>query len=331
MRKRSWTPRRPAGLLAALLLGAPFARAQPPAGTAPVRQLKVTVLSTMLAGNADRGVGEWGFAALLEADGQRLLVDTGARPETVARNAAELGIDLSTVTELVLTHNHADHTGGLITLRKELRGRNPRALSRAHVGQGIFLSRLGPDGKEANGLLPIRAEYESLGGAFVEHAGPVRLGPGVWLTGPVPRTHPERNWSGSLRLQSPGGPVEDTVPEDSSVVVETGPGLVLISGCGHAGIVNTMEYARKIVKPAPLHAAIGGFHLFAASDEQLDWTGARLRENGLGHFLGAHCTGLEAVFRIRQLAGLGREKAVVSAVGSSFTLGAGLDPLPLAR
>jgi 7,8-dihydropterin-6-yl-methyl-4-(beta-D-ribofuranosyl)aminobenzene 5'-phosphate synthase len=135
----------------------------------------------------------------------------------------------------------------------------------------------------------------------VEHAGPAQLSPGVWLTGPVPRTHPERNWSGGLRLQTPTGSVEDTIPEDSSVVIGTGQGLVVISGCGHAGIVNTVEYARTIVKAAPIHAAIGGFHLFSANDEQLEWIAGRLRALGLGHLLGAHCTGLEAVYRIRQL------------------------------
>ncbi len=88
------------------------------AGAVPVKALKVTVLSTMLAG--DVGIGEWGFAALVEADGRRLLVDTGDRPETVLHNAAELGIDLSTVTDLILTHNHDDHTGGLVTLRREM-------------------------------------------------------------------------------------------------------------------------------------------------------------------------------------------------------------------
>lgn len=88
-------------------------------------QVKVTVLSTMLAGDPGRGIGEWGYSALAEVDGRTLLVDTGARPETVLRNAAELGIDLSTVTELVLTHHHDDHTGGLLTLRRELSKRNP--------------------------------------------------------------------------------------------------------------------------------------------------------------------------------------------------------------
>jgi 7,8-dihydropterin-6-yl-methyl-4-(beta-D-ribofuranosyl)aminobenzene 5'-phosphate synthase len=78
------------------------------AAAEPARAVKVTVLSTMLAGNRGGGIGEWGFAALLEVDGQRLLIDTGERPETVMRNASELGIDLSGVSDLVLTHNHSD-------------------------------------------------------------------------------------------------------------------------------------------------------------------------------------------------------------------------------
>src|SRR5262245_49237005 len=90
------------------------------AGAEPARSLKVTVLSTMLAGDPGRGIGEWGFAALLEVDGQTFLIDTGARAETVLRNAAELAVDLSVVTDLVVTHNHADHTGGLLALRREL-------------------------------------------------------------------------------------------------------------------------------------------------------------------------------------------------------------------
>ena len=104
----------------------------------PARAVKVTILSTMLAGDRSRGIGEWGFAALLEVDGQRLLIDTGERPETVLKNASELGIDLSDVTDLVITHSHGDHTAGLLTLRRELAKRNARALSRAHVPQGLL-------------------------------------------------------------------------------------------------------------------------------------------------------------------------------------------------
>jgi len=94
----------------------------------PGTAVKVTVLSTMLAGNPGRGIGEWGFAALLEVHGRRLLLDTGGRPETVLRNADELGIDLSDVIDLVITHNHGDHTAGLGTLRRELAKKRPGSI-----------------------------------------------------------------------------------------------------------------------------------------------------------------------------------------------------------
>ena len=312
--------------LVALTLGIPaLAHAQ------PAKSVKVTVLSTMLAGNPNGGIGEWGFAALIEVDGRRLLVDTGARPETVLQNAAELKVDLSDVTDLVLTHNHLDHTGGLVALRQELSKKNPRALSRAHVGRGIFSPRPAPDGSDGNGLSRFKAAYEGLGGVFTEHSGPVEILPGVWLTGPVPRVHPERNWGGVGQVKTADGLVDDTIPEDSSIVIATPEGLVVVSGCGHAGMINTLEYARKVAGGTPVLAAIGGFHLFAASDAALQWTAGRLRAAGLRHLLGAHCTGLDAVYRLRSLLALPRESAVVGAVGSTFTLGKGIDPLLLAR
>ena len=114
-------------------------------------------------------------------------------------------------------------------------------------------------------------------------------------------------------------------------MIETESGLVVISGCGHAGIINTLEYARKTVKEAPIHVALGGFHLLHASPEHLACTGTKLREMGLENFLGAHCTGIEAVFRLRESAGLDRDHCLVGAVGASFELGKGIEPLDLAR
>jgi 7,8-dihydropterin-6-yl-methyl-4-(beta-D-ribofuranosyl)aminobenzene 5'-phosphate synthase len=303
----------------------PFVRMPEPRPTAT--SLKITVLSTMLA---DVGIGEWGYAALVEVDGRKFLFDTGARPETVLRNAQELRVDLSEITDLVLSHHHGDHTGGLLTLRRELSQRNPGALGRVHVARGIFWSRPDAQGRETNRFLQIRQPYESTGGVFIEHAGPVELAPGVWFTGPVPRVHPERNF-GPRQVRTPEGLVEDNVPDDASLVIDTPDGLVVLTGCGHAGIVNTAEYARTIVRAAPVHAIVGGLHLFEATDEVLAWTGSQLKAMGVRYFLGGHCTGIEATLQLRGLLGLSRQTAAVSAVGSSFTLGAGIDPLRVAR
>lgn len=210
---------------------------------ARVTALKVTVLSTMLA---DRGLGEWGYSALVEVDGHKFLFDTGANPDVVLKNAKSLSIDLSEVEDVVISHNHDDHTGGLVSLRGELMKMNPRAMSRAHVSASIFLPRLKADGSDANGLTPFRAEYERLGGRFILHDSATELVPGVWFTGPV--------------------------------------------------------------------------------NDVVDWTGAQLRRLGVKYLLAGHCTGIEATMRLRAALGLTRKTAPVSSVGSSFTLGQGIQP-----
>jgi 7,8-dihydropterin-6-yl-methyl-4-(beta-D-ribofuranosyl)aminobenzene 5'-phosphate synthase len=285
------------------------------------QSIDVKVLSTMLAD--DDSIGEWGFSALVVVDGHRILFDTGARPDTVLINARALKVDLSNVPDVILTHNHADHTGGLMTLK---RSAGANALTTAHAGQGIFLNR-GNDRIEK-----LRSDFQAAGGKFVIHDAPAELFPGVWLTGPVPRKYPERNWSGTGTIQMPdGSKQEDNIPEDMSLVIDTDRGLVVISGCGHAGVINTLEYARAKVRTAPVHAAIGGFHLFALDDEKLQWTAGKLREFGVQNFLGAHCTGIEATYRIRELAGLSRKTAAVAAVGAEFKLGEGFKPGNISR
>ncbi|MGA2189366.1 MAG: MBL fold metallo-hydrolase [Steroidobacteraceae bacterium] len=293
--------------------------------------LKITVLVTNVAGDPRQADGEWGYSALVEMDGHRILYDTGASAEMVLKNARALHIDLSDVEDVVLSHNHWDHVGGLMTLRREFVATNPRAMSRVHVGAGIFEPRLTETGEDHNGLRLIRAEYLATGGAFIVHDKPTELFPGVWFTGPVPRPNPEKNWNPGLSLVTDQGRIEDNVPEDSALVFDTNEGIVILTGCGHAGIVNIAEYSRTIVGNKPLSAVIGGLHLFDATDRTLSWTGAKLKSYKIKHLLAGHCTGIEATYRLRESTGLSRKTAVVSAAGSSFTLGVGIDALMLAH
>ena len=299
----------------------PSVQASSASGT-QIHALKVTVLSTMLVAEPS-GIGEWGFSALVEADGHRILVDTGARPETVLQNAREMNVDLSGVQEVILTHSHDDHVGGLLTLRRAMMKKNPAALSVVYVAKGIFYSRPSANG-ESNPMISIRKEYEATGGRFVENSEGADIFPGAWLTGPVPRKYPERNWSVSGKVQTPDGLVEDTIPEDQSLVLDTTHGLVVVTGCGHAGIVNILTDAATKYPGRDVDAVIGGLHLFPASDKQLDWTGDEFKQFKVANLIGAHCTGIEAVYRLRQRAGLTRRTAVVGAVGSTFSLDKGI-------
>jgi 7,8-dihydropterin-6-yl-methyl-4-(beta-D-ribofuranosyl)aminobenzene 5'-phosphate synthase len=313
---------------ALLLIAAPARDSAQSASVAShpeLHTLKITILSTMLA---DDGIGEWGFAALVEADGRKILFDTGARPNTVLENARELKLNLSDVQDVILSHFHDDHTTGLMTLRREFSRSNPNALSRVHVAQGIFLERRGHN---PNPMIQMKKDYEATGGVFVMHDKPEEIFPGMWLTGPVPRVYPEKNYPAGTEVNTGTAWVEDTVPDDQSLVFITSRGLVLLSGCGHSGIINTLEYARGFLRPAPVDAAIGGFHLFAATDQQLAWTASKLKEYQTARILGAHCTGIESVYRLRELLGLTRQTCLVGTIGAVYDLNSGIKTGSIAR
>ena len=296
------------------------------------KAVKITVLSSMLAGNAGAGTGEWGFAALVEADGRRLLFDTGAHTDVVLKNVRSLNLDLTNVPEVVLSHWHSDHVGGFLTLRDSVRSKSSTALARTHVAAGMFFPRRAvPPTAEINPMIPIRPDYEKNGGVFVTHTKPVEIYPGIWLTGPVPRRHPERNWSGRVLMTTPAGTAEDNVPDDMSLIVDTDQGLVVLTGCGHAGVINIVEHAREFIRPARVHALIGGIHLFNSTEQTLSWTIEKLREIGIENLVGAHCTGVETVYRFRHDLGLDRAHAVVGAVGAGFELGRGILPGEIAK
>jgi 7,8-dihydropterin-6-yl-methyl-4-(beta-D-ribofuranosyl)aminobenzene 5'-phosphate synthase len=282
----------------------------------PVHALKITVLSTMLS---DDNIGEWGYAALVEVDGKRILFDTGARPDTVLNNARELHIDLSTVEDVVLSHNHDDHTGGLLTLRNAMRATNPLAFSRVHVAAHFF----DPWKGKQPPIFDDRATYEASGGRFIVHDKPDELEPGVWLTGPVPRHTDEHNYGADIVAE--GAPAPD-VPEDQSLVVETTDGPVILTGCGHAGIVNIIDDAEKITHATKILAIVGGLHLYEADEARLAWTAAAFEKAGVRYLLAGHCTGIEATMRLRALAHLTRATAAYGGVASGFTLGKGIDP-----
>jgi 7,8-dihydropterin-6-yl-methyl-4-(beta-D-ribofuranosyl)aminobenzene 5'-phosphate synthase len=289
------------------------------------RNVTVTILTTNAADTV--GQGEWSFSAWVEVDGRAFLFDTGWSPRNVLSNAEALGIDLSVAEDLILSHHHGDHTGGLETLRRELVKRNPKALSRIHTAEGIFAPRPTLDGNERNPMVGLRQRLEALGATFLVYDRATELAKGVWVTGPVPRPHDEKVYPVGPQwvMKQGGSTVPDVVPESQSLVVVADGGPVVVSGCGHAGLVNTLEHIQTTISEDSPQAAIGGFHLFAASDDVLSWTAGELEKLGLDYFLGSHCTGFESVYRIRELASLTRERALVGAIGTKFVVGKGID------
>lgn len=291
----------------------------------PNDDVRITILSTMLAdaipAESFSSIGEWGFAALVEVAGKKYLYDTGFHPDVVATNVEKLGIDLSDVETVILSHNHADHIGGLLTLRNNTKDSHPEALSQVHVGKG-FAARRGTDAAslQHTQAADVATEFLQTGGNVTFHNTSVSLAPGVWLTGPVPRVHDEQNWSTRGLVDWQDEVVEDFIPEDIAMVIETSRGLVIISGCGHAGIINIMDHSLALTGAKTVFGAVGGFHLFSAGLERIRWTSDNLQRVGLEYFVGAHCTGVEATYAIRKSMDYRRNQSVVGAVGQTFTL-----------
>ena len=302
------------------------------AEAATAEAVAVTILSSNLADGAT--VGEWGFSALVEVDSRCVLFDAGRHPDTVLRNAKALGVDLSCVTDVVLSHFHFDHTTGLVPLLQELRTQSPDAMRRIHVAKGFFLSRRVPGAtgnEERNEMIAMRATLEADGAEFVVHTEPTEILPAIWVTGPVERRHAEKNYPEWIRVNIEGEWVEDHVPDSQGLTVVTKNGPIVLLGCGHSGTVNLLEQVQRSIQNHSIQALMGGMHLYAANDETLGWTADRLREIGLQHLMAGHCTGVEPLMRLRTGLNLSRETAVVGAVGSRFVYGEGIHPTSIAR
>ncbi len=286
-----------------------------------VENVKITILSTMLA---QEGIGEWGFSALIEVDSNKILFDAGGRKSTVLENSKELNIDLSKVTSIVLSHWHDDHTSGWLPLRNELKPIQINALSKTHVANGFFDIRIPINSKDSISRRKDSIDYVLTGGSIIEHSSFDKILPGIYLTGNVPRVYDERNYYKDMwRLDEFNNLQEDNIPDDMSLVISTKQGLILISGCGHSGIVNTIAHINKNLPNQKIITAIGGFHLLKCTDKQIKWTAENLKKAGVKYFMGAHCTGMEAVYEIRTLASLKRGDCIIGSVGDIFNLNKG--------
>ena len=256
-----------------------------------VEHLRITVLTENTAGQA--GVlAEHGLSIWLEADSRRVLFDTGQGLALLA-NARALGIDLAETTEVVLSHGHYDHVGGL-----------PRALgqlSRARVfvhpaALGKRYGRGGPDQpvRELGGSLQSVDELRPLVADVQLTSGPTEVAPGVHATGPVPRQTNFEDAGGTFFCDEACTQPDD-VPDDQSLYVETPRGVVVCTGCAHAGLVNTLDYVAQLTGQAQIYAVFGGAHLTRASDERIERTMQALDRYGVQLLGPAHCTGLRAV------------------------------------
>ncbi|OGO22735.1 MAG: hypothetical protein A2144_05555 [Chloroflexi bacterium RBG_16_50_9] len=251
-------------------------------------QIRITTLSE---NTADYGfLGEWGLSMLVEADGQKILFDTGAGIAAV-HNSQLLGVDLAEVDRIVLSHGHADHTGGL----REVLRRSGRKEVIAHPAVWDRKYRFREGRPERFIGIPFNREgQEVLGASFVLSRQPVKLSANIMTTGEIPMVTDYEEIDANLFVKEDGDKTPDTLPDDLALIIDTEFGLVVIPGCCHRGIVNTLLHAQELTGKELIYAIIGGTHLINASKEQLEKTAAVLKEMGVQRLGACHCTGFEA-------------------------------------
>lgn len=242
-------------------------------------------------------LAEWGQSLLVEADGIRILLDTGLS-FTARHNAGVMGIDLSVIDCIVLSHGHVDHTGGLPGILKK-KG-STEIIAHPDIWTPKYVRRDGESQVRSIGI-PLSCEkLEALGARFNLSREPVHITDHILTTGEIPMITGYEKVGDNLFIKEDGKLKPDPLADDQALIIDTEFGMVVILGCGHRGMINTALYAQKLTGNKTVYAILGGTHLIRASQEQIEKTITDLKKLGIKKLGVSHCTGFSASVRLAQ-------------------------------
>lgn len=271
---------------------------------------RITILCENSVGPVSGTLGEHGFSALVEGDNGSLLFDTG-QGMTLLQNAQRMNKDLHSIRQVALSHGHYDHSGGLYPLLKSC---GPKQVF-CHPSAFSPRYRVSDKGEPLSIGIPYPKEFLEGQGATFDLAEQFReIAPDSYLTGAVPRTTDFETGDQGLFTDSCGCS-RDLFDDDQSLVLRTEQGLVLVLGCCHAGLINTIRYAMEQTGEERFHAVIGGTHLGFCSPEQLELTVKALKKIRISRLAVSHCTGFNAAARLQR-----EFPAIYSAANVGYTL-----------
>jgi 7,8-dihydropterin-6-yl-methyl-4-(beta-D-ribofuranosyl)aminobenzene 5'-phosphate synthase len=283
-------------------------------------------------------VAEHGFSALITfPDSERsstnsFLFDTGVSENGVIHNADIFGVNLGRIDGIILSHGHFDHFAGLVNILKRMSSSSRQTITHnvdIFTHPDAFLRRweIFHDGKRAKSPILDEQQLQQLGAKIHKSTGISRLpseeSPLLAITGEIPR---ETSFEKGFPYQYAEDPNNEKIlmpdpliKDDQAIVVNISEkGLVILTGCGHAGVVNTINYAKKITGISRIYAVIGGFHLPADGgiyEAAIEPTLKELQKLDPDYLVPCHCTGWKAINRIIDTM---PDKFIQSSVGTRF-------------
>ena len=254
-------------------------------------QCRITTLAENTSGKPHI-IGEWGFCALVETQEATVLLDSGAG-HGVIHNAEHLGVDLSRVDKIVLSHAHYDHTGGIMAVLKKI-DKEVEVIAPLDLWAAKYSFRGGR--KERYIGVPFTREaLESLGAMFTMTSEPVYITDSLITTGEIEITNVfEEVGEDYLKIKVADQYQRDPCTDDRALVVKTEAGLVVVLGCAHRCLINTLNHVRTITGEDRIHMVVGGCHLIDASDNVIEQTINALKALQIDKIGVSHCTGLHA-------------------------------------
>jgi len=255
--------------------------------------IKITVLVENAAGG--RGLyGEHGLSYLIEAGGQKVLLDAG-QSDLVVKNALAMGVDLSNLDSIILSHGHYDHTGGFDAVLDQLAGEvkiylHPAALDPKYK---LTTDRESVDiGTSDKAIESIKTARNISRCKWTQ--APTRIAEVLTATGYVRRRNDFEDTGGAFYADA-DCKEKDFIADDQSLFFNSSDGVVVVLGCCHAGIVNTLDYIAELAGSDKIYAVIGGMHLLRAKDDRLEKTMEAFKKYDVQMIVPAHCTGMKAV------------------------------------
>ncbi len=275
-------------------------------------KLAITTLSENTVAGFDV-MAEWGFGVLVETDTVNILLDAG-QSALASHNADIIGVDLSKIDKIVLSHGHFDHTGGLRHVLGKIQ-KEVEIIAHPDVWAAKYSRSQGQD--RYVGIPFQRQELESAGARFNLTAKPVKITDNIITTGEVPMVTDFEEIDANLYIKEDNDFKPDELLDDQALIINTEPGLVVILGCAHRGLINTLYHAQKLTGVKQIHLVLGGCHLFDANEERMRLTIAALRELGIQRIGVSHCTGMPAAVIMAQEFG---DKFFFNNAGNSINL-----------